>query len=106
MNSRGEQLEKHEIEKANLMQRLENDDERKVFNIIWECCSNMSVYAQQSIDGLKAEYVFGSDLHSLQVDNFNDLMRIYINERGEKKENVKTITISDILSPKKGNRWA
>ena len=50
MNSRGEQLEKHEIVKAQLMQRLDNDDDRKVFNKIWEACSNMSVYVQQNIN--------------------------------------------------------
>ena len=106
MNSRGEQLEKHEIEKANLMQKLDNDDERKVFNIIWECCSNMSVYAQQSIDGIKAEDIFGSDLHSFSIRSFEDLMRLYLNERGGKKEDIRTISISEIIDPDKGNRWA
>ena len=50
MNSRGEQLEKHEIVKAQLMQKLDNDGDRKVFNKIWEACSNMSVYVQQNIN--------------------------------------------------------
>lgn len=105
MNSRGEQLEKHEIEKANLMQKLDNDDERRVFNIIWECCSNMSVYAQQSIDGINAEEVFGSDLHTLQVNSFNDIMRIYLAGRNEKTESVKAISINDIINPNNGNGW-
>ena len=106
MNSRGEQLEKHEIEKANLMQRLDNDDERQVFNLIWECCSNMSVYAQQSLDGIKAEDVFGNDLHSLKVNSFNDLMKLYLEAKGEEKEGLKKVSISEILDPEKGSGWA
>ena len=106
MNSRGEQLEKHEIEKANLMQKLDNDDERRVFNIIWESCSNMSVYAQQSIDGIKAEDVFGNDLHSLRVNSFGDLMNLYMNGRDEKRERIRTVSISEIINPDKGNGWA
>ena len=48
MNSRGEQLEKHEYLKAKLMDLLNknddenNDDERWLFNEIWEACSNMN----------------------------------------------------------------
>lgn len=106
MNSRGEQLEKHEIEKANLMQKLDNDDERRVFNIIWESSSNMSVYAQQSIDGIKAEDVFGNDLHSLRVNSFGDLMNLYMNGRDEKRERIRTVSISEIINPDKGNGWA
>ncbi len=106
MNSRGEQLEKHEIVKANLMQKLDNDDERKIFSIIWECCSNMSVYVQQSIDGIKAEEIFGSNLHSLCVSSFGDIMRIYLGAQGEGKEYTKTISIGDIINPENGDGWA
>lgn len=106
MNSRGEQLEKHEIEKANLMQRLDNDDERKVFNTIWECCSNMSVYVQQSIDGIKAEDIFGTDLHSFRVSSFDDLMQLYLNGKGKKDEEIRAISISEIIDPNKGKGWA
>ena len=105
MNSRGEQLEKHEIEKANLMQELDTDDERKVFSMIWECCSNMSVYAQQNLDGIKAESVFGNDLHSLQVSGFSDLLRLYLEAQGDDKEAAKTISINEIIDPNNGNGW-
>lgn len=47
MNSRGEQLEKHEIIKARLISALRNDEEKSKFNFIWECCSEMGVYVQQ-----------------------------------------------------------
>lgn len=105
MNSRGEQLEKHEIVKANLMRELDNDNERQVFNIIWECSSNMSLYAQQSIDGIGAEDLFGSSLDSFRVSDFSDLMNFYLKERNEKKKNTKSISISDILNPNTVNGW-
>lgn len=105
MNSRGEQLEKHEIEKANLMQKLDNDIERKVFNIIWECCSNMSTYVQQSISGIKAEDVFGSDLHTLSVSCFADLVNLYSKSSEEKEESIKAISIKEIINPNNRNGW-
>lgn len=51
MNSRGEQLEKHEILKSRMMKELNNCTNSKVirkqFNLIWEACSQMDTYVQQ-----------------------------------------------------------
>ncbi|GAW90301.1 hypothetical protein FPS14_contig00051-0007 [Flavobacterium psychrophilum] len=47
MNNRGEQLEKHEILKANCLDFLkDNETESYAFNLIWEACSNMEKYVQ------------------------------------------------------------
>lgn len=50
MNSRGEQLEKHEILKSRMMKELNNCPNAKVirkqFNMIWEGCSQMDTYVQ------------------------------------------------------------
>lgn len=46
MNSRGEQLEQHEIIKALLMSNLKTDNERKFFSQIWDVCSDMDKYIQ------------------------------------------------------------
>ena len=62
MNSRGEQLEKHEIVKAQLMRVLDSSEERKSFNMIWECCSKMSIYVQQTFDAKIADKIFGNTL--------------------------------------------
>ncbi len=105
MNSRGEQLEKHEIEKASLMQKLDTDDERKVFNIIWEACANMNIYIQQSIDGIAAEDIFGNDLHTFKVGCFNDVMKLYLKARGDKNDAVRTISINEIIAPSGGDGW-
>ena len=48
MNSRGEQLEKHEIVKAKLMNKL-NEIDRIKFSTIWEACSEMGTYIQTKV---------------------------------------------------------
>lgn len=47
MNTRGEQLEQHEVLKARLMKGLP-DKERAMFSTIWDACSDMSRYIQMS----------------------------------------------------------
>lgn len=61
MNSRGEQLEKHEIVKAQLISMLENSTDRAKFAKIWEACSQMNVYIQQKMPD---DTVFGKDRDS------------------------------------------
>lgn len=54
MNSRGEQLEKHEIIKARLLEKLMDDkDSMARFSRIWEVCSSMNIYVQQKLGAKK-----------------------------------------------------
>ena len=69
MNSRGEQLEKHEIIKAKLSEKLIGNDMAK-FSRIWEACSEMNFYIQQK---LNEESVFGSNLSSFKIDSFDKI---------------------------------
>ena len=105
MNSRGEQLEKHEIVKANLMEELKDDDERKVFNHIWECCSEMSVYVQQNFEAIKPEVVFGISLHDFQPKSFDDILISYQDIKKEENDAYRTITIEDIFRSGEGGKW-
>ena len=73
MNSRGEQLEQHEIVKARLMEVLQDEDDREIFNRIWECCSEMSIYVQKNFDILLKKKVFGEDLNEFMLGNFYKL---------------------------------
>ena len=98
MNSRGEQLEKHEIVKANLMEKLTDDDERKVFNRIWECCAEMSVYEQQNLEDIKAEDVFGKTLDDFLPESFSDILVKYKESNKGEDDGLKTITLEDIIS--------
>lgn len=97
MNSRGEQLEKHEIVKANLMEKLCNDDERLLFNHIWESCAEMSVYLQQNLDEIKPESIFGVSLDVFQPDSFEDLMSIYLQEKEKETSTTENVTLEEII---------
>lgn len=71
MNSRGEQLEKHEIVKAKMCEQLAgNDADMAKFSRIWEACSDMSFYVQQKLPEMNA--VFGKNMNGFEIDNFND----------------------------------
>lgn len=72
MNSRGEQLEKHEIVKAKLSSELrkENEGDFIKFSKIWEACSEMSVYVQQK---MRSTEVFGANLNEFVAKDFNSI---------------------------------
>jgi uncharacterized protein (UPF0305 family) len=63
MNSRGEQLEKHEILKSRMMKELNSCPNakiiRKQFNMIWEACSQMDTYVQLLIPKNLRSKLFG-----------------------------------------------
>jgi hypothetical protein len=58
MNTRGEQLEQHEILKAWLMEPLSGVDSAE-FSAIWDACSDMSGYVQMRFDMSARETLFG-----------------------------------------------
>lgn len=71
MNSRGEQLEKHEIVKAKLSEQLIGDDvAMENFSRIWEACSDMSYYIQQKLPGMTE--VFGKTMESFEIKTFEE----------------------------------
>lgn len=65
MNSRGEQLEKHEILKARLLEKLDNENDKFIFNLIWEACSNMESYIQLGFKKDLRDRIFKNDLNTL-----------------------------------------
>ena len=109
MNSRGEQLEKHEIVKARLMEKIKNTEkedetEKKdeiditqiIFGIIWECCSDMDVYIQQNMNNEIAKAIFGEKLDEFKPKNYDQLEKLIQEKLGDRKLNY--ITINDILN--------
>ncbi len=73
MNSRGEQLEKHEIIKARLIEKLINEEDKARFNRIWESCSEMNVYIQQRY---QESAIFGTTLCEFILSDFDALPSI------------------------------
>ena len=70
MNSRGEQLEKHEIVKSILCEPLKGKKEMATFSRIWEACSEMNLYIQQAFP--LAE-VFQGDCQRFAINSFEDI---------------------------------
>lgn len=71
MNSRGEQLEKHEIVKSILCEKLKDDKkEVAVFSRVWEACSEMNIYIQQAFS---LGQVFWNDFQRFVIHSFKDI---------------------------------
>jgi len=96
MNSRGEQLEKHEIIKARLIEKLGDADKAK-FNCLWEFVSEMNVHVQQKYRNTD---IFGTNHCEFKISSFDELPAIgikfgtrkiseFIDEVGEQKEKAK-----------------
>ncbi len=77
MNSRGEQLEKHEIVKSKLIAYLE-ETERNKFAAIWQACSEMNVYIQMRIPEEEDNLIFEPSLKTFKYydASFDDLPEI------------------------------
>jgi len=87
MNSRGEQLEKHEIIKARLIEKLSDKDDKAKFHQLWENCSEMGVYIQQKYNNTE---IFGPrHCEFNKVIDFDGLPTV--------GDNSKTKTIQDLI---------
>lgn len=77
MNSRGEQLEKHEIIKSELSQNLKNKAELATFSHAWEACSEMNMYIQQAFSKKRKDdtrdKIFGQDLNKFIINSFEGI---------------------------------
>ena len=73
MNTRGEQLEKHEVLKAVLMGKLA-PDEHHLFHLIWEACSDMSAYVQMNFSVGMRNVLFTKEWSELRGKSFDDLL--------------------------------
>lgn len=97
MNSRGEQLEKHEIIKARLIEKLNEEDKAK-FSLLWDNCSEMNVYIQQKY---KQEAVFGKYHDDLILDSFDDLPNV---EAKTGKKSILELVNGQVADNIKGNK--
>lgn len=59
MNTRGEQLEQHDILKARLMDYLSDRREQEFFARVWNACSDMTGYVQMHFAKEEREKIFG-----------------------------------------------
>lgn len=69
MNNRGEQLEKHEVLKANLMSVYSGDKaSRNSFSAIWDACADMGRYVQLGFSPEVRKILFGEKWLSFPTD--------------------------------------
>lgn len=74
MNTRGEQLEQHDILKATLMSYLPDDLDKAVFAKIWDACSDMTGYVQMhfiSKNNAVRESLFGGKWNGMPPGDWN-----------------------------------
>ena len=94
MNVRGEQLEQHDILKAELMELLD-DKARYAFAIVWDACRDMTGYVQMHFKKADREALFGDGWDNLNLDNYDCLCNDLTNKEQSNKENGPSVI--DIL---------
>ena len=87
MNTRGEQLEKHEVLKAVLMGKLASE-EHHLFHLIWEACSDMSAYVQMNFSVGRRNVLFNDTWSKLQYKSFDDLLIALPQKESDNTTNV------------------
>ena len=78
MNTRGEQLEQHDILKATLMRYLVDDTEKAAFARIWDACSDMTGYVQMhfvSRNNEVRENIFGGGWNDMPSDKWEKYVK-------------------------------
>ena len=97
MNTRGEQLEQHDILKARLMNYLDDVCEREAFARIWEACSDMTGYVQMHFSVEDREKLFVEQWSSLSSE---DALRELCRGRRRREGKSEGLDISKIIASK------
>ena len=95
MNTRGEQLEQHDILKAQLMGYLSYRCEQEFFARVWDACSDMTGYVQMHFAKEEREKIFGSGWNNEPSDDWNDYKVCLAMEQGEDHK----VSIMSIIEP-------
>ncbi|RHP66641.1 DUF262 domain-containing protein [Bacteroides sp. OF04-15BH] len=96
MNTRGEQLEQHDILKAQLMGCLNDRGEQEFFSKIWNACSDMTGYVQMHFSPFYREKIFGNEWNDWPADEWADYQQCFC----VTEESDKGATIAEIVSSK------
>lgn len=91
MNTRGEQLEQHDILKASLMSEIIDEHTKSVFANIWDACSDMTGYVQMHFSTEMRTNIFGGE--------WKNFPYVYIEKQKGKKRKDEQITIDQVLAP-------
>jgi len=115
MNNRGEQLEKHEVLKAKMIETLSKGGEgTALFQRIWEACSNMERYVQYGFCKSQRNKLFGKENQADEKNGWNyfvhtdfgdiqQAINIQNIEKNKPKKNIQAIIESKIEAPSTKN---
>nr|WP_279499646.1 DUF262 domain-containing protein [Macrococcus goetzii] len=111
MNTRGEQLELHEIAKARILEQITSNADQTLAVTIWDACSNMNRYVQMNFSSDFRKAIFNDNWDNLNenLKNFEDLSTIHksgknnekrtlidrINSKDDIKENLNNTTLEN-----------
>ncbi len=95
MNTRGEQLEQHDILKAQLMGYLPTS-EQEFFSRVWSACSDMTGYVQMHFAKAECEEIFGEKWDKMPSDKWTDFTACWNTEQQTDREGV---SVKDIIDP-------
>ena len=103
MNTRGEQLELHEIAKAKLLEILKTDQDKHIGAMIWDKCSNMNSYVQMNFEPNHRKTLFTHNWSSLQpkIENFDTIVDQVAQMDGEEGSSPSKKSLLDILNSSK-----
>ena len=105
MNSRGVQLEQHEIVKASLMNELANSSQdMHLFERIWEASANMERYLQMNFSPDERRTIFGDNWEQYPCEDFELLSRS-INASQIDAEKHSLMELMDAFEAGKGNEY-
>jgi len=97
MNNRGEQLEKHEVLKASMLEVVKaNKPLSNAFNQIWEACADMERYVQYGFTTDQRSLIFGSEnWNNLTCNSLNEISDIIEQSSDSKNTNNEFTSTND-----------
>lgn len=108
MNTRGEQLEKHEILKSRLISALDDAVDRENFSQVWDACTVLDRHIQtqfptKKVSGLQTsvrDRIFGRDWDRLTPGNGDELFGVLrdVREQTARDQVHEDICLSDVLT--------
>lgn len=99
MNTRGEQLDKHEVLKSRMMELLKDDkDAQNCLQVVWETCANMEKYVQMGFTPSQRDAIFGAkDWGQFNVTDFDSLKTVLNQQAGAESDSESELTLTEII---------
>ncbi len=100
MNNRGEQLEKHEVLKARMMEQLQDcKQSQNCLHTVWEACANMERYVQMSFSPDQRSSIFGDEDWGLFRPKDFDALTVALHRNQEVADRRSaTLTLDQIIA--------